>query len=632
MCGFIGYFQRQEKDKEFHDSFIIKAQNILEHRGPDFSGAKEVGACGFVHNRLKIRDLRDVANQPMSNEDGSLWLLFNGEIYNTEELKSKFNLLEPHHAFKSKMDGEVILHLYEEIGIRCLEYLNGMYSIAIWDSKKQELHLARDSFGIKPLFYYQSQSTFFFASEISGLIPFLSESPKVNTNSLQSFLQIGYFIGEETAFENIKEVPPGTALTISKNKVVQNSFKYSSYSENLNYSYSPEEFRNQLQNSVDRQLESDAPLGIMLSGGLDSSSLVALASLARKGKALTSFSLTFDEKRFDESRFSQIVANKFKTEHYEINIRPSDFIDSVGSSISFLCEPTSDGSAIPTFLLAKKAKEHVKVLLSGDGGDEVLGGYDTYIAHKVRRLYRFIPRLIREGSIEKFIKVLPTKFDKTTFEYQAKLFIYGASQSTPRSHCSWRTMLTNEEVEFIVSDKSILTKGNSAQEFFEIAYEKYNQEKDEIRKLILMDQEIHLPYKILKKTDRMTMAHSIEARVPFLDLEFARYVRGIPTAKLVKGFSKKDVFKKAMKGLIPEEIIHRKKKGLLVPYSSWLRGELKEFSYDILFSSNTDLSYLFDLKFIQKLWDQHQNSTRDNGHALWGLINYFLWHKKFIKR
>jgi asparagine synthase (glutamine-hydrolysing) len=607
----------------------------LRHRGPNASGLHWEMPCGLAHQRLSIIDLSDAGRQPMSNEDGAIWIAYNGEIYNFQELRRQFALDHKGHCFRSRTDTEVILHLYEELGIDCVNQFNGMYAFALWDKRTQTLHLARDPFGVKPLFYTQTPGFFWFASEIKALLAIPSYIPQPNLEALHHFLAFDYIPGALTAFDNIHELRPGHKLMIRPSDQQPRITRFYDITYQINRRLSEAEATDRsleiLTKAVKRQLIADVPVGVMLSGGMDSSALSALMAKVRDDSDFHTFSLVFDDPSFDESPYSRMVAKHLGTTHHEILVTPEKVKKLLPEYLSFIDEPYADGSAIPTYLLAEHAKNYVTVLLSGEGGDEFFSGYDTHVAYKARKWYCRIPRVIRQGIIRPCVDHLPTSHKKLSLDFKAKRFVRGAELSVPNAHFYWRVVLSDDAKISILGQPDRFTAFPPSDQFFVEAYNRCTAD-DELNRLLYVDYSYHLPDDLMIKNDRMTMAHSLEARVPFTDTELVEFLATVPVDFKMKGARKKHLLRSALKGLLPKAVLQKKKVGLEMPYARWLRTELHDLGETVLSASNLQATGLFNAQGVKRLWDEHQAMSADHGRALWGLLNYLFWHHTYIKK
>lgn len=633
MCGFAGLLLGENTSLRNSDILEVMS-SVIKHRGPDDSGNKWLGPCGFAHRRLSVIDLSNAGHQPMSNEDDSVCIAYNGEVYNFLELRRKFNLDAGGHIFRSRTDTEVLIHLYEELGSAFLEHLNGMFAIALWDSRKNRLLLARDPFGIKPLFFMEHDSHFWFASEIKSLLQAPGFRREPSSEALYHYLSFNYIPDTLTPFKGIHELSPGHIIEVKPGRgiVSENSFFEKEYTEDIRIDEQTaiRESGRLLREAVNRQLVSDVPVGVMLSGGIDSSTLTALMANIRNSGDFHTFSLAFDDPTFDESSSAEIVAKTLNTRHHTIRVTPDRVASLLPSYLAHIDEPYADGSAIPTWLLAEQASDFVTVLLSGEGGDEIFAGYDTHAAMKVRQWYRrFVPGCARRNIISPLVHKLPVSHNKLSLEFKMKRFTEGSELDIPDSHFFWRVVLSDDLKREVLFDNLMLREFPPSNEFFRKIYDNCSAGTD-LNRILCIDTSCHLPHDLMIKNDRMTMAHSLEARVPFTDIELFRFLAQVPVKYKLPGLKKKNILRKAMKGILPERILKKKKIGLEMPYSRWFRNEFKELAYDVLTGSSAVNSGLFNMDCIGRLWIEHQNSKRDHGRALWGLMNYMMWYDMYI--
>lgn len=634
MCGIAGVVRWDGRPSQADHRALAEMADVLAHRGPDAEGVIWSGPCGLAHRRLSIIDLSEAGTQPMSNEDGCVWTVYNGETYNFRELRTRFGLDGRGHRFRSRTDTEVLLHLFEELGTDSFTHLNGMFAVAVWDATSATLHLARDGFGIKPLFYCTTPEGFWFASEIKALllVPGLRVEPSVE--ALHHFLGFNYVPGHLTAFEGIRELRPGHRLEVSTRRREPAPIRF----YEVGYDPDPkmseadaiQESRDHLKQAVSRHLIADVPVGVMLSGGMDSSSLAALMAEVRGDNGFHTFSLAFHEPTFDESPSARTVASALGTRHHEIVVTPKAILDLLPRYLAYIDEPYADGSAMPTYLLAGTAKNFVTVLLSGEGGDEIFSGYDTHAAHKARAVYRHVPAPIRR-IFKRCVDALPVSHAKLSFEFKAKRFVRGAEYDVPRSHYYWRMVLSEDAKRSVLRQTSDLPALAPSDGLFVDAYRRCRA-VDELNKLLYIDWSYHLPDDLMIKNDRMTMAHSLEARVPFTDKELVAFLGTVPVQHKVKGLKTKHLLRTAMAGSLPASIVSKKKVGLEIPYSKWMRNELRDFIADTLSRSRVAATGLLDPHGVERLWKEHCRLQHDHGRALWGILNYVLWHQLYIER
>jgi asparagine synthase (glutamine-hydrolysing) len=637
MCGFVGFFNpgSRRKNKALEKTCTDMVA-YLRHRGPDASGLYYDGICCLAHQRLSIIDLTDSGKQPMSNENRTVWIAYNGETYNFLDIKRSFRLEENGHTFTSRTDTEVLIHLYEQLGSEFTEELNGMYAFALWDSRKQCLYLARDPYGIKPLFYMHADGILWFASELKALVAFPHYNPRPSLEGLFHFLGFDYIPGELTAFEGIYELRPGHILEISRDNPepkIQKFFDiHYRVDKTMRETDAIEGTLDYLKRAVERQLISDVPVGVMLSGGMDSSALTALMADIRGDSDFHTFSLAFQDESFDESPFARMVADRVGTIHHEVRVTPEKVLDLLPKYLIYIDEPYADGSAIPTYLLAECAKDFVTVLLSGEGGDEIFAGYDTYTAYKIRSLYRsVVPGFLRKDIIKPLVQMLPVSHKKLSLDFKAKRFTSGAEYDVPHSHFLWRAVLSEDMKREVLHEPQRFSVYEDSVRYFKDAYGTCDAE-DDLNKLMYIEYSYHLPDDLMIKNDRMTMAHSLEARVPFTDNELVRFMATVPVDYKMKGIRKKHLLRKALEGILPGSVLNKKKVGLEMPYSRWFRFELRDIAEETMSFKKLNSTGLFNGKRIRQLWNEHLGLRVDHGRFFWGLLNYMLWYDVYIER
>ena len=599
----------------------------MRHRGPDDEGQFTDDRIGLVHTRLSILDPSPAGRQPMIS--GGTHLVVNGEIYNFKELAARHGLSS---SLRSGSDSEVLVRLIEKAGAaKALAEIDGMYAFAAYDSKREELHLARDPFGVKPLFVLRHEGTIWFASEIKALLAVPGFVARPSAEALHHFLSLDYIPGSYTAFEDIEEIRPGAWWTIHTRtgEVTQRQHGRTEWEadESIALKDAVEHSRALLRDAVERQLVADVDVGVMLSGGLDSSSIAALTREIRGDSDFHTFSIGFDDPSFNEAHHAATVAEALGTRHHSILVGPEDIESRLESIVAAIDEPYADGSALPTAMLAECATEHVTVLLSGEGGDEMFSGYDTHAAAVARRWYRSIPRWVRTGVIRPAVNRLPVNHRKLSFDFKAKRFAHGAEFSAGRAHFAWREVIGEADKASIARLPEGLTPSHR---LFEDAYNECISPHD-LQKLLHIDRSYHLPDDLMVKNDRMTMMHSIEARVPFCDRDLVAFLARVPPRLMMKGLTPKRLLRMAMADLLPPGITHRKKMGLEMPYSSWMRGPLLPFTQRILDPDRVEATGMLRSAGVTKLLDEHCGMAVDHGRALWGLVNWVLWHERYIQ-
>ncbi|MEW6095117.1 MAG: asparagine synthase (glutamine-hydrolyzing) [bacterium] len=630
MCGICGYLTWGEKIVQ--EEIIHKMCDVIRHRGPDDEGIYLEKNIGLGMRRLNIIDLVS-GHQPIHNEDKTIWVVYNGEIYNFQEIRE--SLEKNRHCFYTQTDTEVIVHLYEEMGTKCVEKLNGMFGFALWDKQKNILFLARDRIGIKPLHYTTINNQFIFGSEIKSILVHPDVKREVDILSLSKYLTFEYIPAPNTIFKGIKKLSPGYMMTINQTGEIKTEQYW-----DINFSYDKkikkekvyqEELLSLLKASVKRMLISDVPLGVFLSGGIDSSTVTALMSELVPGQVKT-FSIGFEDRSFDESCYARKVAQYFGTSHYEEILNPNKLIELVPVIADVLDEPLGDASIIPTYLLSQFTRRHVTVALGGDGGDELFAGYPTYQAHRLAHFYEKLPGFVRKGMIEKIIKKLPVSTSNISFDFQAKKFISGIPYSPEIRNYIWLGSFSpNEKKDLLSNEICDILKNSDSFEDIEMYLAKTDAENF-LDRLLYLDMKFYLQEDILAKVDRASMANSLEVRPPLLDHTFVEYVANLPPQLKLKGLITKYIFKKAVKHLLPRGIASRKKKGFGIPVAKWFKNELKGFVLDVFAQSKIKDEGFFNYSYIEKLLKDHFEGKKDNRKLLWTLLVFELWYEKYIKR
>ena len=629
MCGICGQVLF-DPEARVDPAELRRMTEAIIHRGPDSDGYYLEDTVGLGMRRLRIIDL-ETGEQPIANEDGSLWIVLNGEIYNYVELRPELEARG--HVFRTRSDTETILHLYEDYGPKCLEHLNGMYAFAIWDRRRRELFIARDRLGIKPLFYaVQPGRRLIFGSEIKSLLQTdISREP--DYLGLHDYLSLFYVPTPRSAFKEIHKLPPGHWLRCRADGTVQIERYWDvpfptegtgPRSERQPRAAYVEQIRHLLRESVRRQLRSDVPLGVFLSGGLDSTSVVAFMS-ELLDQPVRTFSIGFQEPSYNELPEARLVAQAFETEHHELVVEP-DLIDLIPKIVLHFDEPFADYSAIPTYLVSQMARQEVTVVLSGDGGDELFAGYQTHYAYRVARLYRLLPRLLRDRVIAPLVKRLPTSTDRISFDFMAKRFVTGAHLPFERGHYWWKVILNEDE-------KRGLYAADLFHQVQRDSYEVFAPYFDAVRgahplnQLLYVDTHTFLLDDGLVKVDRMSMAHSLEVRVPLLDHELVEYLAQVPPTLKSSGLNTKSLLRDVVRPLLPPTIVKGKKKGFTPPLPVWLKNDLRDFVQDTLSSARIRDMGLLRPEAVSQILDDHFAGRRDNNRPIWTLLCFVLWHE-----
>ncbi len=613
MCGICGIASRDGTiDRERLDGM----SRTLAHRGPDSEGVFVGPRVGLAARRLAIIDL-DHGDQPIGNEDGSIQVVQNGEIYNYQALRD--DLEQRGHRFRSHGDTEVLAHLYEEHGDDFVERLRGMFAIAVWDERRQRLLLARDRFGIKPLSYRIGGPDLAFSSEVRSL----PRSP-IDLDALEAYLAFNSVPTPFTIFEGTRKIPAGHVLTwdmeghrldrFARPVPVQRGALRRDDDEAL-----AEELRERLRDSVRAHLVSDVPVGVLLSGGIDSSVLTALAAMEGTEPVRT-FSIGFEERSFDELENARLIAQRYGTRHRELVLRP-DAAQLMTAVAEASDEPFGDSSALPTYLVSQLAAEDVKVVLSGEGGDELFGGYETYTADLLAGRVAPLARLARP-----FVERLPSSSSRVSLDYKAKRFVRAAHLPPLERHHGWKEIFSPDV-------RSALTGRRSTYDPVDLLRASWTDTSgaDELARLQAVDLHTYLIDDLLVKTDRMSMAHSLEARVPFLDTQVADLALALPSRLRARGMRKKILLRRAAEPWLPQEIVSGRKRGFSIPAAAWLRGELQPFARDVLAEAPLRRQGFFDPVTVTRILDDHVARREDNSRQLWGLLSFTLWYERHVE-
>ena len=633
MCGIVGFLTSKVSDIPDYE-VLRRMREVLVHRGPDDLGEyiRPLDDQGpfvfFGHRRLSIIDLSG-GHQPLSNEDGTVWVIFNGEIYNFKELKSELEGLG--HKFKTSSDTEVIAHAYEEYKEECFKHLNGMFAIGIWDELNHRLILARDRLGKKPLYYASIKETFLFGSELKAILAYPHFPRKIAPLSLMKYLFYEFIPCPHTIFNDAQKLPPASHLIWEKGRVEVKGY-WSPFNLEGEEKTLPErevEYRmlELLRHSVKRRLMSDVPLGIFLSGGIDSSAITVFAQEEVPGKVKT-FSIGFEDPSFDESKYASLVSQFLGTEHFEQRMTPKDLLDIVPYLPEILDEPMADASILPTYLLSKFTRQYVTVALGGDGGDELFAGYPTYLAHKFARQYElFLGKL--HPVIHLLGNLLPVSDNNISFDFKVKKFLSGIGYPDGIRNSVWLGSFSFPDIEKVLSPE-ISNHFDRTRLVDEISlYEETFPLKDLTTLLQYLDLKLYLQESILVKVDRASMACSLEVRAPFLDYELVEFMMGLPSALKLKGLTSKYILKKAMKKFLPNEVIQRKKKGFGVPIAKWVKGPLRELFGDFLSPDRIRQEGFLNPAYVTSLLQDHLLSRKDNRKQLWTLLVWELWVDRY---
>jgi asparagine synthase (glutamine-hydrolysing) len=620
MCGICGLVSLDGATAP--DPAALAAMNeTLVHRGPDSDGSVIDGPAGLAMRRLSIIDLAG-GDQPIANEDGRIQVIQNGEIYNYRELMDE--LRGRGHTFSTHSDTEVLVHLYEERGPAFVEALRGMFAIAIWDARHGRLLLARDRFGIKPLYYRVADGAISFASELKALLRQPGFSREIDPEALEAFLAFNSIPAPLTIFREARKLPPGHTLVAEGGEVTVVRYArpapvHAGEVRSEGDDALAEELLDRLRDSVRAHLVSDVPVGVLLSGGIDSSALTAMAA-AESGYRVSTFSIGFEESSFDELDRARLVAKRYGTDHHELTLRP-DAVDLLPRLVEAFDEPFGDSSALPTYLVSQLAADTVKVVLSGEGGDELFGGYYTYVAD------RLAPRIGRAAPfLRPLVERLPSSSAKVSFDYKAKRFVRGAHLPPVERHHAWKEIFSPDA-------QSDLLSADRVSDPLDVYRARYAETEgaEELARLQDLDLGIYLVDDLLVKTDRASMAHSLEARVPFLDPVVAELALALDTKRKVRGFSKKRLLRRALEPLLPREISRARKQGFSIPVAAWLRGDLAPFARDVLSAETIERQGYLSPEAVNRVLEDHVSGREDLSRQIWGLLSFTLWFDRYAR-
>ncbi|PYU63735.1 MAG: asparagine synthase (glutamine-hydrolyzing) [Acidobacteria bacterium] len=624
MCGICGFYEYKTHDPA--DRQVLGDMlSVIRHRGPDDSGVYFGKDVAIGMRRLSIIDLSG-GKQPICNEDGSIVTVFNGEIYNFQVLREQ--LRNRGHSLATASDTEVIVHLYEDFGEDCVQHLRGMFGFALWDARRRRLFVARDRLGIKPVYFAQSGGRLIFASEIKAILQHPATQANLNVDGLSKFLSLKYVPAPQTMFEGIYALPPGCSLTCDANGVKVRRYWDLSFANHSNGERSEESYADELdallRECVKLHLMSDVPFGAFLSGGLDSSTVVALMSQFLNEPVKT-YSVGFegDAEAFSELPYARMVAKKYEADHHEVFIRPNDLINLSEKVIWHLDQPIADEACLANYMVAELASRQVKMVLTGEGGDELFAGYARYAGERLSPLFRHLPRAAKSVALAACGCVPGLR--------RQKLALYALCQPDEVNRLvNWFPLFNSEAKQALLSEdfKQNLNGGDASAVFAE--HLALTDATDPLNRMLYVDTKLWLPDDLLARGDKTSMAASLEARVPLLDHKLVEFAAALPQHLKVKGLTRKYLLKKVCQALLPPEIIRRKKKGFPMPISLWFRKEARSFLRDVLSPSALQRRGLFNPAFVEKLLTEHENSFADHGSLLWGLLSVELWQRAFM--
>ena len=637
MCGICGKLDFTGAPAD--EALVRTMAGLLTHRGPDDSGfyfsRQGLVRCGLGHRRLKIIDLTEAGRQPLSSEDKTVWMVFNGEIYNFAALRME--LEAKGHRFSSRTDSEVILHLFEEEGPAGISRLNGMFAVALWSERTESLVLARDPIGIKPLVYFWDGRRLVFASEIKALLADPAVRREIDLEALDLYLSLNYIPAPHTIFKNVRKLPPGHILTVNPEGLLREKRFWNIRSapmDGASLPGSPQQCRSALfkalEEAVGRQMVADVPVGAFLSGGIDSSVIVGL--MARNApRSVKTYSIGFpDLPMYDETVHARALAAFHRTEHHEIPIRSREIVDAVPDVLGALDEPFGDSSAVPTYIVARETARDVKVALSGDGGDELFAGYRMYRGEIWRRRYRIVPRLLREGLIEPIILALNDSRDDVMKERvrRIKKFLRGMKETLPERFYAWNELFNRQSREAMLAD-GFRTDRDLAKEYVTAAIN--HLPADPINRMLYADLTISLPGDMLWKVDMMSMRHALEVRVPLLDPRVCELAFRIGGDWKVRRGQGKHIFVETFKDLIPKDLRCRQKWGFEIPISRWLKTDLRHLVSTYLSRERIERQGIFHFPAVERLVMDLMNDRTDVSWKIWNLIAFQAWHESTLR-
>lgn len=630
MCGIAGWANLDARTPPAAGGLeLLRSMcDVMLHRGPDSEGTMVQTGVGLGMRRLAIIDLVS-GGQPVWNEDRTVAVVLNGEIYNYRELRA--DLEARGHRFRSASDTEVLPHLYEEYGDAMISHLNGMFAFALWDAEQNRLLLARDRFGEKPLYWGIFDGQLLFASEPKVLLAHPAVKPDIDLQALREYLSFDYVPAPRSIYKGIQKLPAAHSLTLVDGEVTIGRYWNLSFKKTeppLSVDRAVEHLRELLEDAVRMRLISDVPLGVFLSGGVDSSAIAAFATRVSNTTVKT-FSISFAEKSFDESSYARRVAQHLGTEHHENRLSVDLAANLIGEIGSWMDEPFSDPSILPTFLLSRFTRNHVTVALGGDGGDEIFAGYQMYYGHRVARWYDRVPASLRHLLIEPLVHSLPVNTDNLSFEYKARRFVAAAKYDTVAQHHLWFGSFTPEDQAALLSPE---VQTATEPDVYTDARQMLDEcdATDTMERMQYLDTRLYLAEDILTKVDRASMAVSLEARAPFLDPRIAEFAASLPPDYKLHGRETKYILKRAVESMLPSGITSRAKKGFGVPVAEWLKGPLRGLARDMLASDRLRRAGYFNPEFVTRLQDEHEKGQANHRKLLWTLLMFELWRENFL--
>lgn len=629
MCGITGIINK--RGRTINAALVQQMCRVLTHRGPDDEGIYVNHNIGMGMRRLSIIDLA-AGKQPIANEDGSKWIIFNGEIYNHVTIRAE--LEKKGHKFKTRSDTEVILHAYEQWGEECVHKLNGMFAFTIWDCIAKRLFIARDRIGIKPLYFYDSDDYFIWGSEIKSILQVPQVPRQLDMKALDNFLTFEYVPAPRSIFYHIKKLPAGHWLRFENGTAeIRRYWDFQFHMNGASETQLIDQFRALLEDSVKIQMMSDVPLGGLLSGGLDSSTVVAFMARSSHMPVKT-FSIGFDDGTYNELGYARRIAKHFQTDHHEFMVTPN-IADLTEKLLEYFDEPFGDFSMFPTYWVSRLAREHVTVALSGDGGDELLGGYDAYLADRLARSIDCLVPFLNGQMVQSLVRRIKPTAKKKGFVNRIKRFLEGVQYPPDLQHVRWMIFLSEyDKTKLYSTDLHTRLANYNPYEFIQAIF-KHSRNGTGASTPLTQQQYVdvmsYLVDDILVKVDRMSMATSLEARVPFLDYRFVEFIGTLPDQMKINGKQTKYILRRAMQDILPTTILTRGKEGFSIPIKNWLKTSLKPLMLEMLSEDRLRRDGLFKPEHVKKMITTHLDGRENHSHRLWALIIFNLWYLKNIQ-
>ena len=623
MCGICGTTNRAD------ERLMRRMCEVLVHRGPDDTGfyIDKENKISLGVRRLSIIDLKG-GHQPIHNEDRMIWIVFNGEIYNFPELREF--LEKKGHSFYTKTDTETIVHLYEEYGEACVNALQGMFAFALWDKEEEKLFIARDRLGIKPLYYYERTGELVIGSEIKAILEHPDVSREVNLEALDLYLTLQYVPSPLTMFSGIKKLPPGHSLTWTRSEIKVKQYwdvTFLERKQKVDEETAKEELKSKIEEAVRVRMRADVPVGVLLSGGIDSGAITGFAAKLSHQPVKT-FTVGFEASGdYNELKEARLISKRFNTDHHEIILNAPKTQELLPKLIWHLDEPLADQAAIPTYLVSRFARSEVKVVLTGEGGDEFFGGYPRYGWFRIAKMVQDkIPLSLRKLLLQAIMKS-SVRQEKKRY---AQLLL--GEFSNVKRHISWIGSFSNDNKEILYGERMKENLNSGGIEDLVSGYFEDGSEENLLHSLMYLDVKTWLVDDILTKVDKMSMAASLEARVPFLDHRLVEFIATLPASFKVRGLKTKFLLKRTLDGILPAEILNKRKHAFLVPTAEWFQNGMREFVREMLFSETTMNRKYFNPDYVKWMVNEHFTGRRDFNQEIWSLLCFELWHRLFIDK